>query len=73
MDLTLAWRLNAKNSLANVLGFSPFQLVFGQNPKLTSTFTNKPPAFIQHDTSKILTSLHKSRRTFILSESSGKI
>ena len=70
MDLTLAWRLNAKNSLANVHGF---QLVFGQNPKLTSTFTNKPPAFIQHDTSKILTSLHKSRRTFILSESSGKI
>ena len=40
MDLTLAWCLNAKNSLANVHGFSPFQLVFGQNPKLPSTFTN---------------------------------
>ena len=46
--LTLAWCLNAKNSLANVHGLSPFQLVFGQNPKLPSTFTNEPPALIQH-------------------------
>ena len=46
--LTLAWCLNAKNSLANVHGLSTFQLVFGQNPKLPSTFTGKPPALIQH-------------------------
>ena len=32
MDLTLAWCLNAKNSQANVHGFSTFQLVFGQKP-----------------------------------------
>ena len=77
MDLTLAWCLNAKNSLASVHGFSPFQLVFQQNPKIPPTFTNKPPPFIQHDTSKILadnlTALHKARQTFILNESSEKI
>ena len=77
MDLTLAWCLNAKNSLANVHGFSPFQLVFGQNPKLPSTFTNKTPALLQYDNSKILidnvTALHKARQAFISSESSEKI
>ena len=77
MDLKLAWCLNAKNSLANVHGFSPFQLVFGQNPKLPSTFTDKPTALLQYNTSKILTdnftALHKARQAFILSESSEKI
>ena len=77
MNLILAWCLNAKNSLANLHGFSPFQLVFGQNPKLPSTFTDKPPVLIQHDTSTILTdnltALHKARQAFILSESSEKI
>ena len=37
LDLVLSWCLNAKNSLANVHGFSPFQLAIGQNPKLLST------------------------------------
>ena len=41
MDLTLTWCLNAKNSPPNIHGFSSFQLVFGQNPKLPSTFANK--------------------------------
>ena len=77
MDLTLAWCLNAKNWLANLHGFSPFQLVFGQNLKLPSTFTDKPPVLIQHDTSTILTdnlaAIHKARQVFILSESSERI
>ena len=62
---------------ANVHGFSPFQLAFGQNPKLPSAFTNKPPAHIQHDASTILTdnwtALRKARQAFILSESSERI
>ena len=66
--------LNAKNSWH---GFSPFQLVFGWNPKLPSTCTDKPPALIQHDTGKILpnnlTVLHKTMQAFILSASSEKI
>ena len=63
--------------LANVNGFSPFQLVFGQNPKLPSTFVDKPPSLVQYGTSKILTNnltaQHKARQTFTLSESSEKI
>ena len=77
MDSTLAWCLNAENSLANIDGFSPFQLVFRQNPKLPSTFADKPPALIQHNTSKILadnlTVLHKARQVFISNKSSEKI
>ena len=56
MDLILAWCLQAKNSLANMHGFSPFQLVFGQNSKLPSTFIDKPPALLQYDTNKKKTS-----------------
>ena len=77
MNLTLTWCLNAKNSPANVHVFSPFQLVLGQNPKLSSTFTNKPPALFRYDTSKILTdnltALPEARQAFTLSESSEKI
>ena len=69
LNIALSWCLNAKNSLANVHGFSPFQLVFGQNPKLPSTFNSKPSAFTTSDTNKILTdnliSLHKTREAFI--------
>ena len=47
------------------------------NAKLPSTFTDKPPALIQHGTSKILTdtltTLNKTRQAFILSESTEKI
>ena len=77
MDSTLKWSLNAKNSLENVHGFSPFPIKFGQNPKLPSTFPDKPPSIIQHDTSKVLTNkladLHKVRQAFILSKSREKI
>ena len=58
-------------------GFSPFQPEFGEKTKLPSTFTDKPPALIQHDTSTIftdnLTALHNARQAFISIESSEKI
>ena len=34
IDIAVAWAINAKNSLSNTHGFSPFQLAIGQNPKL---------------------------------------
>ena len=34
-EVGLAWAINAKNSLANVHSFSPYQLVMGQNPPFT--------------------------------------
>ena len=35
-DVALTWALAAKNSLEDVSGFSPFQIVFGESPKLPS-------------------------------------
>ena len=33
LQIALQWVINAKNSLSNVHGFSPYQLVFGMNPR----------------------------------------
>ena len=70
MDLTLAWCLNAKNSLANMMVFYHFNLYLDKTPNRISTFTNKPPVLIQHNTSTILTDnltvLHKARQALIL-------
>ena len=75
--IALSWWLNAKNSLANGHGFSPFQLVFGQNPKLPSIFNDKPPAFTPSDTNQVLNdnliALHEAKEAFISSENSEKI
>ena len=63
--------------MANVHGFSPFQLALGQNHRLSSTFVDKLPALIPVATSKILadnlTALHKARKACIQSESSEKL
>ena len=76
-ELALAWCVNRKNSLANVHGFSPFQLALGQNPKLPSIFHDKPPALSPINTSKILTDnlllLHKTQQAYIGSESLEKM
>ena len=73
----MSWCLNANNSLANTHGVSPFQLVFGQSPKLPSVFNDKPTVFTPSDTNKILTenliALHKAREAIISSENSNKI
>ena len=42
-EVALTWALVAKNSLENYSGFSPFQLVFGESPKLPSVYTAGPP------------------------------
>ena len=75
--LALAWCLNAKNSLSNVHGFSPYQLAMGQNPKLPSTLSDKLPALSTESTNKLLSdnlkALHDAREAYIASESSEKI
>ncbi|CAC5407523.1 unnamed protein product [Mytilus coruscus] len=43
-ETAISWVVNAKNSLVNVYGYSPYQIVFGRNPNLPSTLVNKPPA-----------------------------
>ena len=44
LEIALAWAVNAKNSLHNVYGYSPNQLVFGRNPNLPSVINDKSPA-----------------------------
>ena len=44
LDDAARWACSAKNSLSNVEGFSPCQLVFGVNPNLPSVLTSKLPA-----------------------------
>lgn len=78
LDCALIWACNAKNSLAMVYGYSPYQLVFGRNPNLPSVLTAKLPA-LDNDVSttkgfgKHLEALHASREAFIQSEASDRI
>ena len=44
-EMALMWALNAKNSLENCYGFSPFQLHIGKNPLLPSTTRDGPPSY----------------------------
>ena len=76
-EVALAWCVNAKNSLQNVHGFSPFQLALGQNPRLPSATDDKPPACTPGSSTKALRdsldAIHKARESFIQSESSERI
>ena len=53
-DLALTWALNAKSSLQNVAGFSPFQLVFATNFKLPATLSDDLPALSIKPSSQIV-------------------
>ncbi len=73
----LDWALMAKNSMHNVHGYSPYQLVLGRNPNLPSALTDKPPAL--EGTSKgswiaqHIATLHATRRAFTEAECSERI
>ena len=41
LSIALSWGVSAKNSLKNVNGLSPNQLVFGSNPNLPSNMDSK--------------------------------
>ena len=67
----------SKNTLANVYGFSPNQLVFGKNPNFPSNYlTNKLPALEPVNFSDIvrqnLTAIHSARKAFIEAEAIEK-
>ena len=44
METALAWAVSAKNTLQNISGYSPNQLVFGSNFILPSVDSDAPPA-----------------------------
>ena len=77
LELALMWSLSAHNSLCNVHGFSPFQLVFSRNPTLPCLQHDKPPALNEVTSSDIvrenLKALHSARQAFMASESSERI
>ena len=69
--------MHAKNSLANVHGFSPYQIALGYLPKLPNVLINKPPAMEEIPTSHIvrdnLNAISAARKAFIEAENSEKI
>ena len=77
LDVALAWAVSAKNSLSNVYGQSPNQLVFGRNPNYPNVLSNYLPALEGRSISEIVASnlnaMHSARRNFIEMESKDKI
>ena len=73
----IAWACTAKNSLSNVYGYSPFQLVFGKNPKLPNVINDPPSSWTIKPQSeallKNLKALHATREAFIKAEKSEKL
>ena len=76
-ETALAWAVSAKNSLQNVYGYSPNQLVLGRNVNLPSVVEDLPPAFDHPEKSDLvrenLNAMHKARQSYVKSESSEKI
>ena len=77
LDMAIHWAVAAKNSLSNVYGFAPNQLVFGKNINLPSAFSNKLPAqnpeCVSKYISQTLQAIHKSREAFIQQEACEKL
>ena len=76
-SVALAWSVSAKNSLINHHGYSPNQLVFGQNFSLPSVITNRLPAQkIKPTNQKVeeqLNAMIKAREGMVQSECIEKI
>ena len=77
LEVALCWVIHAKNSLANVHGFTPYQLTIGVTPKLPGILVDKPPALEEKDYQDLLlenlSAMKNARRAFIESESSERI
>ena len=77
LQVALAWAVNSKNCLQMVAGYSPYQLVFGRNPRLPNVMDDSLPALegttISETLALHLNAKHASRQGFIKAESSEKI
>ena len=77
LQTALMWAVHAKNSLINIHGFSPYQLVFGKNPNMPGNSNNKLPALSSETSSEIiathLNGLRAARHAYIKAESSDRI
>ena len=72
-DVALTWALVAKNTLENVSGFSPFQLVFGKGPVLPSVYTTGPPGYeevvMEKSVANHINALFLAREAYVQGES----
>ena len=77
LDVAISWAVCAKNSLSNINGYSPQQLVFGKNLSLPSVLHDKLPALeskcYSETMRKNLNAMHSARKSFIEAESSEKL
>ena len=68
-EVALCWAVNAKNSLTNYQGFSPSQIVFGENPRLPALYSAGPPGHEEVVMSKSMAdhinAMHLGREAFI--------
>ena len=69
--------MNAKNAIFNHKGFTPYQLLLGQNPNLPSIMTDHIPALEGAATNERvvmhLNALHAARKAYIRAEASNRI
>ena len=54
LEIALAWAVNAKNTMSNVHGYSPYLLVYGRLPRLPNILYDPPPCWEQPEHSKVL-------------------
>ena len=77
LNVALMWAVHAKNTLINIHGFSPYQLVFGTNPNIPGVSSSNLPALEGTTPSQIvanhLNSLHKAREAYIKVENSDRL
>ena len=74
-ETTLAWALSTKNSLINVNGFSPHQIVFGKKIKIPLICVDQPSDDLPENeiVTRHLNALHATRQAFTTTESSRKL
>ena len=77
LEMALAWAVNAKNSLSNVYGYSPHQLVFGANPNMPSVITDKIPALEGVTSYQViadhLNAITAARKAYVEADASAKL
>ena len=76
-ETALSWAVCAKNQLINVQGFSPAQLVLGQNGNFPSVINSRLPGLEEVPESSAaalhIASMHLARQAFMEVESCQKI
>ena len=77
LEIAVAWAVDAKNCLQMVGGFSPYQLVYGRNPRLPGVMDDNLPALEGTSSEEViarhLNASHSARKAFISAQASEKI